>query len=149
MQEPDGPCERQAQWGEMSVGDAGLDPICARISWLVDSGMKGEHVVAHFIDHCIAPLQEQSHPMWEYQGINDHVRLFTGRRSTVSPQVLEKLLLELVGGPAELEPLAAGVVPLYQDPKRESIIAGLPACVEWGIWGRTPPRARWQGTTRS
>lgn len=52
---PDGPCERHAQWGKKSVREADLDPICARISRLVDSGMKGEHVVMQFIDHCIAP----------------------------------------------------------------------------------------------
>ena len=54
--------------------------------------------------------------MWEYQGINDRVRLFTGRASSISPEVLEGLMMELVGGPAELEPLPVGVVPLYEDP---------------------------------
>ena len=60
----------------------------------------------------------------------------------MSPQVLEKLMLELVGGPAELEPLPAGVIPLYHDPQRESIVASLSSCDEWGIRGRTPPRGR-------
>ena len=50
--------------------------------------------------------------------------------------------MELVGAPAELEPLPAGVVPLYQDPWQDTVIAGLPACDEWRIRGRTPPRAR-------
>ena len=36
--------------------------------------------------------------MWEYQGINDHTRLFTGRKSALTPQILERLVLELVGG---------------------------------------------------
>ena len=27
LQEPDGPCERQAQWSEKSIGDADLAPI--------------------------------------------------------------------------------------------------------------------------
>ena len=80
--------------------------------------------------------------MWEYRGINDRVRLFMGRASSIFPEVLEGLMMELVRGPAELEPLPARVVPLYQDPQRESILAGLPACDEWGIRGRTPPKAR-------
>ena len=51
-------------------------------------------------------------------------------------------MMELCGGPAELEPLLVGVVPLYLDPQWDAVIAGLPACDEWGIRGRTPPRAR-------
>ena len=51
-------------------------------------------------------------------------------------------MMELVGGPTELEPLPTGVVPLYLDPQRDTIIAGLPACDEWGIRGRAPSRAR-------
>ena len=124
---------RREDWGEKGIRDADLSPICARIQDLAEAQLKGEHVVAHIVEHCVAPLQRRSRLMWQYTGINDATPLFTGRRSVLDLRSLKKVVMELMGGLGEIEPLPAGIIPLYDDPHLDAPIVGLPDCDEWGI----------------
>ena len=89
--------------------------------------------MAHFLENCIPPLR--SHPVWEFQGMGDHTRLFLGN-SVVDPGALKMLVNELYNDTRDLEGLMPSITPLYADENLDAIIVLVPKCNEWGILPR-------------
>ena len=91
-------------------------------------------MLTNFLLLGIAPLQKRSHPVWEYTGVNDATRLFTGENSALDREALDRVANELYGGTNGGVSLKAGVLPLYADPDNiDSVLAQMPLCNELGI----------------
>ena len=87
----DAPAEaprKSASWDSFDERDADFAPAYTRIEQLREQGLNGRHVVLDFLRCAVAPLQERSHPMWEYQGEQDKTRL----REVYSPEEDEDLV---------------------------------------------------------
>ena len=94
----------------------------------------GRHIVQEFVSRCIAPLQERSHPSWEFSGLSDRTRLFVGPDSETEARMVKITMNWLLGGKVDPVPLPSSVVPLHQDKENiDAILASLPSCDEHGV----------------
>lgn len=90
-------------------------------------------VVADFIRHCLAPLQNHNRPAWAYSGVDDIGHTQSGPESVLSLaavlRMVKKILVEDCG-PLQLP---AGVLTLAEDPKQEVIMRYLPSFNAFGV----------------
>jgi hypothetical protein len=88
--------------------------------------------VADFLALRIGLLQQRPHPAWEFTGPRDPTCLWLGKDSSLAVNVLARLVSEICNSRAA-NPLPPGVFPLYNNTKRNEILASMPKCDEWGI----------------
>ena len=147
LAEPSSPPSRRLGWGNQEEEDEGLALVYARISDQRTRGLTGRHVVQEYISQCIAPLQERSHPAWEFCGPLDRTRLFVGP-SSGTDHMVRAAVNWLLGDRSDLSPLPPSVFPLYHDKENmDSVLASMPQCDELGVrrvWRSVPEFAEYR-----
>jgi hypothetical protein len=139
-----------AEWELLDERDSELAPAFARIEDLHNRGLNGRHVALDFIRSAIAPLQERSHPMWEYEGPSDRTRL-RGAYSREEEEALTATFLKALFGGEPTLTFPDSVLPLWRDPpRRDALVASMPDCDELGVKASVPrPGCRGSPSSRS
>jgi hypothetical protein len=65
-----------------------FNPVLGRIWILAESGLTSMMVLHDYVSKCIVPLQERTHSVWLYTGVNDVTRLEHGDGSALGEEVL-------------------------------------------------------------
>ena len=77
--------------------DPRLGPAVERIRLLRSQGLTMAEVMRDFLFKRLAPLQERSHPAWEYQGMDDATRLHRGGDALANSVEADLLVANFMG----------------------------------------------------
>ena len=119
-------------WKQLSRQDGKLGAAVARFKLLRDRKVMAPALLAHFLRHRIAPLQKRSHPAWDYQGPADPSRL----DGEDMPHKLARDAVAKIFRAKMKTKMPSGVLPLWEDPEKDTILASMPKFSQWGLAGR-------------
>ena len=103
-----------------------------RFKLLRDQGVTAPAIFSHFLKHRIAPLQQWPHPVWDYEGSSDLSRLDS---ENMPSSFLRSSVARIFGAGASIK-LPSGVLPLWDDPKKEEVMGARPDFTALGLTGR-------------
>ncbi len=99
-----------------------------RLRGLRSLGLIGAMVFGDYFRRRIAPLQDRSRGAWEYTGPNDAMRTHVGERWDWGKEDAKMVIRRVLGLDfAEQTLIPDGILPVYSDRDRESILAMMSA----------------------
>nr|ABA99911.1 retrotransposon protein, putative, unclassified [Oryza sativa Japonica Group] len=120
---PSQPPAQASSWrATVDLGD-GYDAVFDRLAGLRSQGLTGAMVFGDYLRRRIAPLQRRARGAWEYTGPEDIMRTHQGRQwdwDSEDFRIVVQRVLNLSSVEASLIP--QGILPLYSDPDRASIL---------------------------
>ena len=114
--------------------DSWLEPVVERIRLLRSQGLTTREVMRDFFLKHLAPLQERSHPAWEYQGEYDATRLQRGGDLFVA-DVEAELLTSKFMGPRKPGGIPGRILSFWEREDSGEILLRMPSCDEHGARG--------------
>ena len=93
----------------------------AHFKLLRDRKVTAPAILAHFLYHHIAPLQQRPHPVWNYKGPTDPSHLDS---EDMTHKLVQKAVARIVGARVKTK-LPSGFHPLWVDPDMEEILASM------------------------
>ena len=114
--------------------DPQLEPVVECICLLRSQGLTTREVMRDFFLKRLAPLQERSHPAWEYQGEHDATRLQRGGDSLVADMEAELLTSKFMG-PGKPGSIPGRIPSLGEREDSGEILLRMPSCDEHGARG--------------
>lgn len=131
---PTGPAEADAKWWEhLSTEEDALTLVLVRISELWESGLTAPMVVADFVARRLALLRVCGRPAWMYTGDHDYGRMQVSTDSYLSPNMLKKLLVIMLGKSHGDHHLPRSIFPLCEEGRHWEILEKLLEFEAWGV----------------
>ena len=118
---PTDPAEKITVWGHEKLTDPRMEPVLERMAARQAASLSGTAVVREYLRRRIAPLQQHSHPVWEYSGVDDAMRLRPGGLGSDALDGALAILLNTLSAEAP-----EGVLPLFRYPKKEELVKVMP-----------------------
>ena len=117
----------------------------ARFKLLRDRKVTAPALLAHFLRHRIAPLQKRPHPAWDYQGPVDPSRLDS---EDMPHKLVREVVAKIFRAKMKIK-MPSGVLPLWEDPEKDAILASMPEFSQWGLAGRDDHGPQQEKTKRA